>query len=144
MQQILDRLLLAWNERAWALKAISFAAIGVFNALVDLSVFLTAYHVFSLPLVPCNVLAWIVAVSFSYVMNTYITFGPESGRKLRFPVYFTFVLSGVAGMVATTVTLVILANFLDVLVAKLLSILVSFVVNFSLSHFIVFRKRPAA
>jgi putative flippase GtrA len=31
---------------------------------------------------------------------------------------------------------------LPVLAAKLISILVSFVVNFSLSHFVVFKARP--
>jgi len=34
-----------------------------------------------------------------------------------------------------------LSFVLPLLVAKLLSILVSFVINFSLSHFVVFRKR---
>jgi putative flippase GtrA len=44
-------------------------------------------------------------------------------------------------MVGSTATLVALSYVLPVLVAKLLSILVSFVINFSLSHFVVFRKR---
>ncbi|MEI9805938.1 MAG: GtrA family protein [Pseudolabrys sp.] len=46
-------------------------------------------------------------------------------------------------MVAATATLVLLSEWLGlgVLPAKLISILVSFVVNFSLSHFVVFRKR---
>jgi putative flippase GtrA len=43
--------------------------------------------------------------------------------------------------VASTATLFALSYVLPVLVAKLLSILVSFVVNFSLSHFVVFRTR---
>jgi len=48
-------------------------------------------------------------------------------------------------MVASTATLVALSYVMPVLFAKLLSILVSFVVNFSLSHFVVFRaKKPSA
>ena len=64
--------------------------IGVVNTLVDLGVFLVAHNVFALPLVPANVLAWLVAVSGSYVMNSFITFAHESGaaaaarlRRLR-------------------------------------------------------------
>jgi putative flippase GtrA len=91
--------------------------------------------------VPANVLAWLVAVSFSYAMNSIFTFGPESGRTLRWRDYATFAASGVAGMVASTATLFALSYVLPVLVAKLLSIAVSFAVNFSLSHFVVFRVR---
>jgi putative flippase GtrA len=143
LQNILDRLTVAWHERAIALKAISFASVGVVNTLIDLSVFWVAYNILRLPLVACNVLAWLVAVSFSYAMNTFVTFGPESGHTLRWRDYGTFVLSGITGMVAATATLVLLSEWvgIGVLAAKLISILVSFVVNFSLSHFVVFRKR---
>jgi putative flippase GtrA len=143
LQNILGRLIVAWHARAVALKAISFALVGVVNTLIDLCVFWISYNVLLLPLVPCNVLAWLVAVSFSYMMNSFVTFGPESGHTLRWRDYGTFILSGITGMVAATATLVVLFDWLGVavLVAKLLSILVSFVVNFSLSHFVVFRKR---
>ncbi len=142
LKNILDRLTVAWHERAIALKAISFAFVGVVNTLIDLCIFWTAVNFLHWPLVPANVLAWLTAVSFSYGMNTFTTFGPESGHTLRWRDYATFIASGVAGMVGSTATLVALSYVLPVLAAKLLSILVSFVINFSLSHFVVFRTRP--
>lgn len=141
LRNLLERLTVAWHERAIALKAISFGLVGVVNTAIDFSIFWTANTLLDWPLVPSNVVAWLIAVSFSYAMNSFITFGPESGRVLRWRDYATFVASGVAGMVASTATLVALSYVMPVLVAKLLSILVSFVVNFSLSHFVVFRKR---
>ena len=135
------RLQQAWRERAVTLKAASFAVIGVVNTLVDLGVFLAAYNVFELSLIPANVLAWLVAVSGSYVMNCFITFAAESGRQLRWRAYGAFVASGVAGVIANTVTLVVASYWMPVLAAKLLAIAASFVVNFSLSHFVVFRTR---
>ena len=141
LQSILDRLTVAWHERAIALKAISFALVGVVNTAIDFSIFWTAATYLQWPLVPSNMLAWLLAVSFSYAMNSFTTFGPESGRVLRWRDYATFVASGIAGMVASTATLVALSYVLPLLVAKLVSIAVSFVVNFSLSHFVVFRKR---
>jgi putative flippase GtrA len=141
LQKLLDRLTVAWHERAVALKAISFAMVGVVNTAIDFSIFWTTVHFLGWPLVPANVLAWLVAVSFSYAMNSFITFGPESGGILRWRDYATFAVSGVAGMVASTSTLFALSFVLPVLAAKLLSIAVSFVVNFSLSHFVVFKAR---
>ena len=141
IQNILDRLSVAWHERAIALKAASFALVGVVNTGVDFSIFWTAATYLHWPLIPANVLAWLVAVTFSYVMNSFITFGPESGRILRWRDYGTFAASGVAGMISSTATLFALSFVMPVLVAKLLSIAVSFAVNFSLSHFVVFRVR---
>ena len=142
LQNLLDRLTVAWHERAVALKAASFAMVGVVNTAIDFSVFWTTVHFLGWPLVPANVLAWLVAVSFSYAMNSFITFGPESGRVLRWRDYATFLASGVAGMVASTASLFALSYVMPVLAAKLISIAISFVVNFSLSHFVVFRARP--
>jgi putative flippase GtrA len=141
LQNLLDRLTVAWHERAVALKAISFALVGLVNTAIDFSVFWTTARFLGWPLVPANVLAWLVAVSSSYAMNSMLTFGPESGRTLRWRDYATFAASGVAGMVASTATLFALSYVMPVLAAKLLSILVSFVVNFSLSHFVVFKAR---
>jgi putative flippase GtrA len=141
LRNIVDRLTVAWHERAIALKAVSFAMVGVVNTLIDFSIFWTAASHLKWPIIPANVLAWLVAVSFSYAMNTFTTFGPESGHTVRWRDYGTFIVSGIAGMVCSTATLFALSYVLPVLPAKLISILVSFVVNFSLSHFVVFRKR---
>ncbi|MEA2994008.1 MAG: hypothetical protein QOD40_2928 [Alphaproteobacteria bacterium] len=129
------------KKRVVVMKAINFALVGVVNTGIDLAVFLLAYNVLALALVPANVLAWIVAVSASYVMNSFITFAAESGRKLRWRDYGAFVTSGIAGVVANTTTLVVASYWIPVLGAKLLAIGVSFLVNFSLSHFVVFRKQ---
>jgi len=141
LQNIFDRLVVAWRERAIALKAISFALVGVVNTAIDFSVFWTAFTYLHWPLVLANVVAWLVAVTCSYTMNSFITFGPESGRTLRWRDCASFVVSGVAGMVSSTATLFALSYFVPILIAKLVSIAVSFAVNFALSHFVVFRVR---
>src|ERR1700722_2617668 len=148
-------------------KAVSFACIGVINASIDTGVFLLAYsHLSEAPaalqrldalgswcgcasletsvLVVSNTMSWLVAVSCSYVMNSFITFAKESGRRLRWKDYGTFLASGILGAIANTITLVVAAHFMPVLAAKGCSILVAFVVNFSMSHFVVFRPRKAA
>jgi putative flippase GtrA len=132
-------------------KAATFGLIGVLNTGVDFVVFWIGAQKFGLPLVPANMLSWIVAVSGSYVMNSMFTFAAESGRKLGWRAYATFLASGVVGLVANTATLVIVANnvapllFADrtmhVAAGKICAIAASFVVNFSLSHFVVFRRR---
>jgi putative flippase GtrA len=133
------------QERAVAAKAVSFALVGVVNTLVDASVFFVAYAYLTSSLVAANVLGWAVGVSGSYVLNSFITFAKESGRQLTLRAYGTFVASGILGVVANTATLVMAAQYFPVWAAKSCAILVSFLVNFSMSHFVVFRAhRPTA
>lgn len=138
------RIVAALRRKAVLLKAMSFASIGVVNSLVDLGLFLLALKYLTTSLVVANILSWCVAVSGSYVMNSFITFAAESGRKLSWRTYTTFVASQVLGLVASTGTLVAAALVFPVLFAKLLAIGAAFLVNFSMSHFVVFRKRAPA
>jgi len=156
----------AWRTRALSLKAVSFALIGVVNTLIDYSIFLVARAVLArspaamslfasaaiscrcaspttIGLIAANMISWTVAVSGSYVLNSSITFAAESGRKLRWRSYGIFLASGVVGWLANTATLVFAAQMLlfPIWLAKAVAILASFVVNFSLSHFVVFRVR---
>ena len=92
-----------------------------------------------LALIPANVVAWSVAVTGSYVLNTLVTFSVESGRQLRLKSYASFVASGIAGLVANTATVFALSYLIPEVAAKICAIAASFLVNFSLSHFVVFR-----
>ena len=148
-------------------KAISFALIGVVNVAVDATVFFLAYSYLTsheaalrlldalaqscgctrgetIVLVISNVISWAVAVSGSYVMNSFITFAAESGRRLRWLDYGTFVASGILGVIANTAALVAAAQVMPVLPAKGCAILTAFAVNFSMSHFVVFRSQRTA
>lgn len=158
-----ERGLTALRKQVFLLKAVSFAVIGVLNALVDLGVFLltlrylvplsgvanaiagvsriTGFADGDIALVIANGVAWLVAVTGSYAMNSYFTFAAESGRKLTWRAYLTFAASGVLGWIANTATVLIASRFLPVIAAKILAIGAGFIVNFSMSHFVVFRPR---
>jgi putative flippase GtrA len=154
------------ERRAIAAKAMSFAAIGVINASVDFGVFSFFYSYLGFPILVSNLISWLVAVTGSYVMNSMITFAAESGRKLALKAYGSFLLAQIAGLLANTATIYIVkaavpvlwslwfgpgaplewhGHAIDpVLIGKVLAIGASFLVNFSLSHFVVFRvRRPS-
>jgi putative flippase GtrA len=157
----------AWRRRAFILKAASFATIGAVNTVLDYGVFLLARAAYrdwphavaafnslsancrcgsgtAFLLIASNMTSWSVAVTSSYILNSSITFAAESGRKLRWRPYLTFVVSNIAGLFANTAALIVAAQILllPVWIAKATAVLASFVVNFSMSHFVVFRRRP--
>src|SRR5687767_608321 len=108
VRSLYHRIHAAWHRRAVILKAASFAAIGVINSTIDFVVFWTLVQYFGMPIVAANVVSWVFAVTNSYVMNTFITFAHETGRRLRWRAYATFLGSCVVGLIASTVTLVVL------------------------------------
>jgi putative flippase GtrA len=141
LSRLSDRLSAAWHERAIVMKAMSFAAVGLVNSAIDFATFSFAFYYLEFPIILANVVSWSVAVTGSYVMNSLTTFAHESGGELRFAAYVNFALSQVAGLVANTATVFVASYFMPVWLGKVLAIGASFLVNFSLSHFVVFRKR---
>jgi putative flippase GtrA len=138
---LLERLRAAWRERTVALKAISFAVVGLVNTAVDATIFflLLAYVTPSLAI--ANITAWFIANTGSYVMNSFTTFSAETGGRLNLRHYAGFVGSGMVAVTASTITVVLAAKFMPVWAAKAVAILVSFAVNFSITHFVVFRTK---
>jgi putative flippase GtrA len=128
------------QHRPIAIKALNFGAIGAVNSVVDFSIFSLAYYYFGTSIIAAQVVAWLIAVTGSYVMNSMITFAAESGQRLSVKSYLAFALAQVAGFLANTATVLVGSLFIPVWAAKLLAIGASFVVNFTLSHFVVFRR----
>jgi putative flippase GtrA len=162
-----SRLAAFWRRELLFIKATSFALVGVVNATINYIIFWLGLRVIEASpalsgalssiadtcrctspenagIVASNIVAWCVAVSGSYVMNSMTTFAAESGRKLTWRAYLTFAASCLLGLVADTVTLLFASKFLPIMLAKLVAIGAAFVVNFSMSHFVVFRKKNPA
>ncbi len=137
----MQRVLPAWIDRTLVAKALSFGLIGCVNATVDFVVFSIGHLYFGLPIIPANLISWCVAVTNSYVLNSMFTFAAESGRRLSFGRYIAFAATQVGGLIANTITVFVASYFIPVLVAKVLAIGASFVVDFTLSHLLVFRRR---
>jgi putative flippase GtrA len=136
-----ERLTAAWRERAVALKALSFALVGLINTAIDAAIFFFLLAYATPSLVVANIAAWFIANTGSYVMNSFTTFSAETGGKLSLRHYAGFVGSGIVAVTASTITVVIAAKFMPVWAAKAIAILVSFAVNFSITHFVVFRTK---
>src|SRR3569623_1145314 len=99
---IRERFAVAWHERAVVLKAISFGLVGLVNSAIDFAVFSFAYYYLDLPIIVANAMAWIVAVTASYVMTTTITFAAESGRSRGFGSDIGVARTQMAGLQANT------------------------------------------
>ena len=141
LENLRARLLAAWRDRAVTLKAMSFAMVGAVNTVVDACVFFLLLGYATNSLVIANVGAWLTAITGSFVMNSLTTFSAETGGRPRLKHLPGFVMSGLVAVTASTTAVVIAAKFMPVWAAKGIAILVSFAVNFTITHFVVFRTK---
>lgn len=122
-----------------------FCLIGVANTAIDAAVFFGGVKLFGLSLLLSNILAWAVAVQFSYAMNARFTFRQQGGDASAqdhggsLKRYGRFVLSNLTGLVVATIVLLLAETVMPLVWAKLCAIVAGLVVNFVLSKFYVFR-----
>ena len=128
-------------DRAIVVKAACFAMIGVVNTAIDFGVFTFTHYYLGLSIIVANPIAWLTAVSNSYVMNSMITFAAETGRRLSVKAYITFIFTQSGGLIANTATVFVLSYFMPAWMAKIPAIGASFIVDFTLSHLVVFRRQ---
>ncbi len=134
-------------------KIMSFGMIGAVNAVVNTGIFFLLLHYLLEPmdmeenrpaLAAANVAGWAVAVTNSYLLNTKFTFAEQTGGKLNLTNYFRFVGAGLLGVTTETLVLLVAREFIpsdyNTEIAKILSIGAAFVVNFSATRFLVYRR----
>lgn len=111
-----------------------YALVGIVNTCIHWLVFGVLFWAFMFNQAVSNLVAFLVAVSCSFVLNGYFTFGSALGVK-RYVLFTAFMglLSYWVGWFADRVDLLPLFTLVIFTV-------ISFVLGFLWSHFIVFKK----
>lgn len=121
-------------------RASRFALVGAANTGVDIGIFSLLVFGLGLGLIPANALAYLVASTSSYFVNRIWTFkGKTAPASIRD--YLTFQLVNGIGFVLATIVLVLLANYVPILAAKVLSIGASFSWSFFMLDRFVWNKK---
>ena len=111
-----------------------YFSVGIFNTLIHWAIFFILYYVMAFSQSYSNLLAFIIAVIFSFVMNAKFTF-KQKMSSFKFISYISFMglLSYVTGYLAD--------YFMQPVIITLLSFsILSLILGFLYSKFIVFRR----
>ena len=121
--------LLPSPSRSSASKVARFLAVGVANTVIDLMVFAAVLALGARPLL-ANVLAWSVAVAFSYLANSRWSFERDTGLSETHSVLRFVSLGALISLGVSSIVLAGLAGFIGVWPAKILGILIAAILNF--------------
>ncbi|MCT8998082.1 GtrA family protein [Chelativorans intermedius] len=120
-------------------KAWRFAVVGVLNSAIDFAAFAALAGLGLWPLL-ANALAWAIAVTFSFAVNSRWTF--ERARTLGVRASFArFAVSGAAISLGTSsLAVALLPPLTGLLPAKIIGILVGAVLNFFAARWSIERR----
>jgi putative flippase GtrA len=150
-------------KKLWSVKVTRFAAVGVFNTLFDLSMLNVLVFLGHLPTLLANLISASISISVSYFLNHNIVFrSHENHTPSRFAKFFA--VTGVGILAIQTLVIYLVTHLLsrqehlvndilrdmhitrlstkafDLNVAKLCAVAIALVWNFSIYHFVIFKK----
>ncbi len=119
----------------------AYSLVGVTNTVTDFSLF--SLCVWGLQLNPlfANAIAFAVAVTQGFVLNTLWTFR-DSQTRLGLRPYFFFVAINLGGLIVSSITIFLLSNWTGPFVAKLASVAFVLFWGYLMAKRFVFSQKP--
>lgn len=122
-------------------QPLRFGVVGIVNTVLDLAVFWLLAGVLSTPILIANTLSYSVGALNSFALNRVWTFRGVAFRRGAAVQLPLFMLVSLVGLVVANLTLWLFAQALPVMVAKVVSVAVTFGWNFFASKGLVFRAQ---
>lgn len=117
---------------------VKFGCVGVINTIIDTVVFFVLCDVMGMYEVGANVAAYVTSATNSYLMNSRFVY-KESKYTLK--KYFHFLAGNITVLLISTAALAAFSGFFEVkVIAKLITVPVTVILNFCIQRFIVFKK----
>jgi len=120
------------TQKTVAQHALRFAATGLLNTAIDFAIFSILVFEVQVHIVAANILAFLGAVTVSYFVNKFWTFSDRTSGRGRLHEWISFIIISIGGLILATIALYLLAQFLPVMVAKVIATGASFTWNFLL------------
>ncbi len=118
---------------------VRFCFVGAVNTSVDFLVFFALLYGLSTGIAAAHICSFLVATCGSFLMNKIWTFKDKNKDKIM-PQFGTFLVITGSGLGISTAFLLFLNSYMPVLIAKIITIGITLVWNYTGSHAIVFNK----
>jgi len=116
-------------QRSTGNKIVRFAIVGLANTAIDLASFFLLLKL-QMPPLPANIVAWFVAVTFSFVANGFWAFERNQAIRLR-DAFLRFVsLGALISLGVSSLSIALFAGIAGVWPAKIGGVVVAAVLNF--------------
>jgi putative flippase GtrA len=130
-------------DRSDPRRAAIFIGVGAINTVLDISAFACFHQLLGVAVIPSNVLAFLIAVTNSYVLNLLMTFADRRGGRGTVGSFARFLLVALIALAASTTVVYFASMVVHPLLAKLVATAASTVVNYTGCYRFVFSGRDS-
>lgn len=114
-------------------KALRFGLVGLANTGVDLAIF-AALVALAVPALGANIGAWLVAVCFSYVINSRWSFERDTSLHEGWAFFRFISLGALISLGISSLAVILLPPLIGLWPAKILGVVVAAILNFFAAH----------
>jgi putative flippase GtrA len=118
-------------DRSDTRRAALFIGVGAINTVLDISAFACFHQLLGIAVIPSNVLAFLIAVTNSYVLNLLITFADGRSGQGTLSGFARFLLVALIALSTSTTIVYFASMIMHPLLAKLVATAASTVVNYT-------------
>jgi len=131
--------ILRFLQHELAKQFIKFCLVGIFNTIIDFSVYLFLSRVINLYFLLANLLSVLVAMTFSFFANKYFTFQNLEKAKIQ---YLKFVLVNIVYFLIYNSIFWLMVEYykFDDLLAKVIAIIIGLFWNFGANRYWTFKS----
>ncbi len=120
-------------------RIFKFSIVGVINTSIDLSIFTFLVHIIMWEVLPANIVSYSIGVFNSFIMNKHWTFQDRTHLSSSLGSFVRFALINVSSLIISSGVVYLLALYFSAILAKVSSICVVFIWNYSLTRLFVFK-----
>ena len=124
---------------ALAVVPATFALVGVSSTAIDIAIFWALVELVQVPPLLANAISYSTGAINSFLLNKFVTFRDRAARRGSGEQLALFIVVRLVCLAIASLVLAVALHFMPSLPAKLVSIVVTFVVAYALSSWLVFR-----
>lgn len=123
-------------------EIINYLIAGVLTTIVSILSYALFKNIFHIHYIISNIISWIIAVTFAYVINSKYVFGSNKKKKDRIKEFISFVSCRVLSLIIETLAMYLMVDIIDINsdISKIIAQFIVLVLNYVFSKFLTFKK----
>ena len=126
-------------------EIINYLIAGVLTTIVSILSYELFKNILNIHYLISNILSWIVAVIFAYIINSKYVFESDKKNKQKIKEFISFVSCRILTLLIETLTMYLMVDIIKINsdISKIIAQFIVLVLNYLLSKFLTFKKNKS-
>lgn len=124
-------------------EIINYLIAGILTTIVSILSYELFKNVFHVHYIISNIISWIIAVTFAYIINSKFVFESNKKNKEKIKEFISFVSYRILSLIIETISIYLMVDIIKLNsdISKIIAQFIVLVLNYLFSKFFTFKKR---